>query len=87
LISWLSLKTKVDGFFQFDLKTGGFGFLGLDLKTDDDGLINWVSKSSQWFLGLGLKIKRATVCRLHHKTDGRMKMAWDTRRDVASCFV
>jgi hypothetical protein len=46
-ISWLSLKTKVDGlsvvcpqnhldgFLQFGLKTGGDGFSRFGLKTDD----------------------------------------------------
>jgi hypothetical protein len=43
-VSWLSLKTKVDGFLQFGLKTGGDGFLRFDLKTGGDGLT-----------GLGLK--------------------------------
>jgi hypothetical protein len=28
--------------------------------------------------GLGLKIKQNMVCRLCHKTDGGMKMVWDT---------
>jgi hypothetical protein len=31
-ISWFSLKTKVDGFSQFDLKTGGYGSYGLASK-------------------------------------------------------
>jgi hypothetical protein len=39
------------------------------------------------FLGLGLKTKWAMVCRLCHKTDGRMKMAWDMGRDLAACFT
>jgi hypothetical protein len=34
---------------------------GLGLKTDNYGLIIWTSKSPRWFLGLGLKIKRALV--------------------------
>jgi hypothetical protein len=42
-------------------------------------LVIWASKSSQQFLDLGLKTKRATVHRLHHKTIGRMKMAWGMR--------
>jgi hypothetical protein len=29
----------------------------------------------------------AMVCQLCHKTDGRMKMAWDTHQDLAACFV
>jgi hypothetical protein len=30
---------------------------------------------------------QATVCRLRHKTDGRMKMARGTRRELAGFFV
>jgi hypothetical protein len=36
---------------------GGRGFPSLGLKTDSSGLVIWVSKSPQQFLGLGLKIK------------------------------
>jgi hypothetical protein len=48
-VSWLSLKTKVDGlgvvypqhhwdgFLQFDLKTGGDDFLWFGLKTGGSG--------------------------------------------------
>jgi hypothetical protein len=48
-VSWLSLKTKVDGlsmiwpqnnwdeFLRFDLKIGGESFLRFGLKTDGDG--------------------------------------------------
>jgi hypothetical protein len=78
----LILKTKVnglsvirpqihwDGFSRFGLKIGCFGFFGLDLKTTNSDLVIWASKSSQWFLGLDIKTKRAMVCRLRHKTDG-----------------
>jgi hypothetical protein len=31
-IFWFSLKTKVDGFSQFDLKIGGYGSCGLASK-------------------------------------------------------
>jgi hypothetical protein len=62
------------------------GFPDLGLKIGSYGLVIWASKSPRQFLGLGLKIKWATVCRLHHKTDGRMKTAWDTCRDLAACF-
>jgi hypothetical protein len=51
---------------------GGGGFPGLDLKTDSYGLVIWASKSPRGFLGLGLKIKQTSVCRLHLKTDGRV---------------
>jgi hypothetical protein len=108
-ISWLSLKTKVDGlsvvwpqnhwddFLRFGLKTGGGGFLrfilktscgffALDIKTGSYGLVIWASKSPRRFIGLCLKTKQATVCRLRHKTDGRA-MAWDMRRDLTACFT
>jgi hypothetical protein len=70
------LKTNVDGFSRFGHKTGGYGFSDLALKTGSYGLVN-----------LDLKTKRVTVCRLCHKTDERMKMARDTRRDLAACFI
>jgi hypothetical protein len=56
------------------------------LKTGSSGLVNWVSKSPRWFLGLGLKTKQASVCRLCHKTDGG-RSARDTYRDLAACFT
>jgi hypothetical protein len=49
---------------------GGEGFPSLGLKIGSSALLIWVSKSPRWFLGLGLKIKQASVCRLRHKTDG-----------------
>jgi hypothetical protein len=61
---------------------GGGGFPGLDLKTGSFGLVIWVSKSPQWFLGLDLKIKWASVYRLCHKTNGG-KSTRDARRDLA----
>jgi hypothetical protein len=36
-VSWLSFKTKVDGFHRFGLKTGDDGFLQFGLKTGGDG--------------------------------------------------
>jgi hypothetical protein len=59
-----------DGFSRFDLKTSGGGFLGLYLKTGSYSMVILALKSPQRFLCLGLKTKRATVCRLQHKTDG-----------------
>jgi hypothetical protein len=109
-VSWLSLKTMVnglsvvwpqnhwEGFFRFSLKTGGDCFLvepqnqgggwfsGLGLKTGSYSLVICFSKSPRRFPSLGLKTNQATACRLHHKTDERA-MAWDTRRDLAACFV
>jgi hypothetical protein len=66
-----SLASKsVVGFLVEPQNQGGGGFPGLGLKTGNFGLVIWVSKSPRWFLGLGLKIKRAWICRLRHKTDG-----------------
>jgi hypothetical protein len=68
--SQFGFKTGDDGFSQFSFKTGGDGFSVLCLKTGSYGLMIWVSNSPQRFLGLCLKIKRAAVYRLRHKTDG-----------------
>jgi hypothetical protein len=65
---------------------GGGGFSGLGLKTDTFDLVIWTSKSPRRFLSLGLKTKRASVCRLRHKTDGGRSVR-DTRRDLAACFM
>jgi hypothetical protein len=71
----------------------------LTSKSVAPGFPVWVSKptATVWwfelqnhcdkFFGLSLKTKWAMVCRLRHKTDGRMKTAWDTRQDLAACFV
>jgi hypothetical protein len=48
---------------------GGGGFPSLGLKIGSSCLVILASKSPQRFLGLGLKTKHASVCRLHHKTD------------------
>jgi hypothetical protein len=47
---------------------GGGGFSGLCLKIDSSGLVIWALKSPRRFLSLNLKTKRASVCRLCHKT-------------------
>jgi hypothetical protein len=65
---------------------GGGGFRSLGLKTGSSGLVIWVSKSPRQFLGLGLKIKQASVCRLRHKTD-EGRSAQDMHRDLAACFT
>jgi hypothetical protein len=79
----LSLKTKVNDFLWFGFKTSGDGFFGLCLKTGSSGLVIWVSKSPQRFLGLSIKIKQVLVCWLRHKTDG-VGTAWDTRRHLVA---
>jgi hypothetical protein len=71
------------GFLVEPQNQGGGGFLGFDLKTGSYGLVIWASKSPRRFLGLGLKIKQALVCRLRHKTDG-VRSTWDTRRDLTA---
>jgi hypothetical protein len=68
----LGLTSKpVVGFLFGSQNQGGGGFPDLALKTDSYDLVIWVSKSLRRFLGLGFKIMQTTVCRLHHKTDGR----------------
>jgi hypothetical protein len=76
----------VMGFLVEPQNPGGGGFLGLVLKTGSYGFVIWTSKSPRWSFGLGIKTKWVTVCRLHHKTDGRVT-AWDTCRDLATCFA
>jgi hypothetical protein len=80
------LKISGYSFSQFGLKISGFWFPGLGLKIDIYGLVIWALKSPRRFIGLGLKTKRATVCRLRYKTDKMMKMARGLRRDLAVCF-
>jgi hypothetical protein len=65
---------------------GGGGFPGFGLKIGSSGLVIWASKSQRRFLGLGLKTKCASVCRLRHKID-RGRLARDTCRDLAACFA
>jgi hypothetical protein len=74
------------GFLVEPQNQGGGGFPSLCLKTDSFGLLTWVSKSPQRFLGLDLKTMWASVSRLCHKTNGG-RSARDTRRDLAACFV
>jgi hypothetical protein len=74
------------GFLVEPQNQGGGGFPGLGLKTNSFDLVIWPSKSPRRFLGLGLKIKWASVCRLRHKTD-RGRLEWDTRRDLVACFT
>jgi hypothetical protein len=64
------VETRSAGFLIEPQNQGGGGFPGLGLKTDSSGLVIWASKSLRRFLGLGLKTKWASVCRLRHKTDG-----------------
>jgi hypothetical protein len=49
---------------------GGGGFPGLGLKIGSFGLVILASKPPRRFLGLSLKTKLASICRLLHKTDG-----------------
>jgi hypothetical protein len=78
------LQNHWDDFSWFDFKIGGFGFFGLGLKIGSYDLMIYASKSLQRFLSLCLKIKRATVYQLHHKTDGMMKTVQDARRDLVT---
>jgi hypothetical protein len=74
------------GFLVEPQNQGGGGLFGLGLKTDSSDLVIWTSKSPRRFLGLSLKIKHASVYRLHHKTD-RGRSTRDTRQDLAACFT
>jgi hypothetical protein len=74
------------GFLVEPQNQGGGGFPGLGLKTGSFGLVIWASKSPRRFLGLVLKTKLASVCRLRHKTN-RGRSAWDTRRDLVAWLV
>jgi hypothetical protein len=61
------VETRSAGFLVEPQNQGGGGFPGLGLKTGSSGLMIWASKSSRRFLGLCLKTKWASVCRLCHK--------------------
>jgi hypothetical protein len=58
------------GFLVEPQNQGGGEFPSLGVKTGSFGLVVWASKSPRRFLGLGLKTMWASVCQLHHKTDG-----------------
>jgi hypothetical protein len=86
-VSWFSLKTKVDGFFWFGLKTGGYNSCGL-ASTTRSGFPVWASKpvGAVWwfvpqnhhnsFLVLALKPSGSKFVCLHLQTDEQMKMVW-----------
>jgi hypothetical protein len=76
----------VVGFLVEPQKQGGGGFPGLGLKIGSSSLVIWASKSPRRFLGLGLKTKQASVCRLRHKTNGG-RSARDTHQDLATCLA
>jgi hypothetical protein len=83
--SGLASKSAV-GFLIELQNQGGGGFPGLGLKTGSSGLMIWASKSPRQFLGLSLKTKQTSVCRLRHKING-WRSARDTRRDLVTCFA
>jgi hypothetical protein len=73
----LTSKLAVD-FLVKPQNQGGGVLPVLGLKSGSSGLVIWASKSLWWFLGLCLKTKWASICRLHHKINGG-RSAWDTR--------
>jgi hypothetical protein len=79
------VETRNTSFLVEPQNQGGEGFPGLVLKTGRSGLVIWASKSLRRFLGLSLKTKWASVCRLRYKTDEGMS-ARDTRRDLTACL-
>jgi hypothetical protein len=76
----------VVGFLVEPQNQGGGGFPCLGLKTSSFSLVIGASKSPRRFLGLGLKTKLVSVCRLRHKTNGG-RTERDTHRDLAACFA
>jgi hypothetical protein len=76
----------VVGFLVEPQNQGGGGFPSLGLKIGSSDLVIWASKSPRRFLGLRLKTKQTSVCRLRHKTDGGMSTR-DTRQDLTTCFT
>jgi hypothetical protein len=82
-----SLASKlVVGFLVEPQNQGGGGFPGLGLKIGSFDLVIWASKSPRRFLGLGLRTKWTSICRLRHKING-VRSARDTRRDLVACFM
>jgi hypothetical protein len=80
------VETRSAGFLVEPQNQGGGGFPSLGLKNGSSGLVIWVLKSPRRFLGLGLKTKCGSICRLRHKTDGGRSVQ-DTRRDLAACLA
>jgi hypothetical protein len=74
------------GFLVEPQNQGGGGFPGFGIKIGSSSLLIWLSKSSRWFLGLVLKTKQVSVCRLRHKNDGG-RSTRDTCRDLTTCLV
>jgi hypothetical protein len=70
VVSTVHVETRSVSFLVDPQNHGGGGILGLGLKTDSYGLVIWVLKSPRQFLSLCLKIKRASVYPLRHKTNG-----------------
>jgi hypothetical protein len=96
-VFWFSLKIKVDGFSRFGLKTGGYGSCGLTSKPLARVFLFVPQNRQMRFGDLGHKITAtffwfghqnqvAMIYRLPHKTDRMMKTAWNTHRDLATCF-
>jgi hypothetical protein len=81
----LASKSVVD-FLVKPQNQGGGGLPGLGLKTGNYGLVIWILKLPRWFLGLDLKTKQTSFCRLRHKTDGERSVR-NTHRDLAACFT
>jgi hypothetical protein len=63
------------------------GFSVLGLKISSCSLVIWASKAPRRFLGLDLKTKHASVCRLCLKTDERMRRRGHTSRSSGLLYV
>jgi hypothetical protein len=89
------LKTSGDDFSQFGLKTGGDGFSLFGLKTGGLSVSVWASKPAVmvWLFDnkitatvflFGPQNQAGTVCRLRHKTDGRMESTRGMRQNIVA---
>jgi hypothetical protein len=56
-VSWLSLKTKVDDFLQFGLKTGGDGFSSVWASKPMAMVCEWFGLKTTWTVFAGLASK------------------------------
>jgi hypothetical protein len=63
------------------------GFLWFGPQNQHPWFSDLGHKITATVLGFGLKTKWVVVCRLCHKTDGRMKTVQDTHQDLAACFT
>jgi hypothetical protein len=72
--------------WTMNMETRSAGFLVEPQNQGRKFLPVWPQNRWRRFLGLGLKTKRASIYRLHHKIDER-RLAWKTCQDLAACIA